>query len=44
MPEEKYPRCDEDELLDIEAEEEAAQDYIRVIEEEDYADDPFEWF
>jgi hypothetical protein len=33
-----------EELIDIEANEEAAQDYIRIIEEEEYADDLFDWF
>lgn len=45
MPEEKYPRVfNEEEMIDIEANEEAAQDYSRFIEEEEYADDPFDWF
>jgi hypothetical protein len=34
----------DEELIDIEANEEAAQDYIRIIEEEVYEDDLFDWF
>ncbi|MDD4236950.1 MAG: hypothetical protein PHT62_00130 [Desulfotomaculaceae bacterium] len=45
MPEEKGPKeVNEEEIINKEANEEAAQDYIRIIEEEEYEEDPFDWF
>lgn len=45
MLEEKEPKkVPEEEVINIEANEEAAQDYIRIIEESEYEDDPFDWF
>jgi len=44
LPEEKDPKEFNEEVINKEATEEAAQGYIRIIEEEEYEEDPFDWF
>jgi len=46
LPEEKAPKVvnEEEEVINIEASEEAAQDYIRIIKEEECEEEFFDWF
>lgn len=45
MPGKKDPKAVNNEaLVNKEANEEAAQDYIRIVEEEEYEEDPFDWY
>jgi hypothetical protein len=44
LPEEKAPKTVNEEVMNIEASEEAAQDYIRIIKEEECEEEFFDWF